>query len=412
MAVGAVDILKNARVFERTEDAVADLGFVVVTTGRDRLMSKRVLTPEEAVAELAVEVRESRPCGILFGAERTGVTNEEVILCDAIMTIPTNPQFMSLNLAQSVAVVAYEWWKQTEIKPDFKVPAKFRRTHLANKEDLIGFFEHLEGELDRTEFLFPPEKREGMVQNLRNMWHRAELTYQEVQTLRGIIRAGVDAAIVPDTGICRLIRQLSPDFPIHGSTQMTVTSAAGVRFARSIGAELVVLARENSIAEIERIQQAQAEAGGSPLPLEVFVHGALCVAYSGQCLTSEALGGRRKLAASMVSAVFFLLLLVPTELEEVANKAINKQLVSNGETNIVLDKPRIMTAGYLTSGVKFDLLNLDGALKPYVFQARRPLSRQMKGLDDREFKGVKFMTDARYNVGYLAWWKCVRTTFN
>lgn len=107
-----------------------------------------------------------------------------------------------------------------------------------------------------------------------------------------------------------------------------------------------------------------------------------------------------------------LLLLVPTELEEVANKAINKQLVSNGETNIVLDKPRIMTAGYLTSGVKFDLLNLDGALKPYVFQARRPLSRQMKGLDDREFKGVKFMTDARYNVGYLAWWKCVRTTFN
>ncbi len=110
--------------------------------------------------------------------------------------------------------------------------------------------------------------------------------------LRGIIRAGVDAAIVQDTGICRLIRQLSPDFPIHGSTQMTVTSAAGVRFARSIGAELVVLARENSITEIERIQQAQAEAGGSPLPLEVFVHGALCVAYSGQCLTSEALGGR------------------------------------------------------------------------------------------------------------------------
>jgi TrmH family RNA methyltransferase len=151
MAVGAVDILKNARVFERTEDALADLGFVVVTTGRDRLMSKRVLTPEEAVAELAVEVRETRPCGILFGAERTGVTNEEVILCDAIMTIPTNPQFMSLNLAQSVAVVAYEWWKQTEIKPDFKIPAKFRRTHLANKEDLVGFFEHLEGELDRVQ---------------------------------------------------------------------------------------------------------------------------------------------------------------------------------------------------------------------------------------------------------------------
>jgi tRNA/rRNA methyltransferase len=189
MAVGAIDILRNAKVFERTEDAVADLGFLVVTTGRDRLMSKRVLTPDEAVVELADEVRQERPCGVLFGAERTGVTNEEVILCDAILTVPTNPQFMSLNLAQSVAIVAYEWWKTTQVKPDFKVPAKFRRTRLANKEDLIGFFEHLEGELDRTEFLFPPAKREGMVQNLRNMWHRAELTYQEVQTLRGIIRA-------------------------------------------------------------------------------------------------------------------------------------------------------------------------------------------------------------------------------
>ncbi len=109
--------------------------------------------------------------------------------------------------------------------------------------------------------------------------------------LRSIISAGVDAAIVQDVGICRLIRRLSPDFPIHGSTQMTVTSAAGVAFAESLGAQLVVLARENSIAEIEKIQAAQA-AAGRKLPLEVFVHGALCVAYSGQCLTSESLGGR------------------------------------------------------------------------------------------------------------------------
>ncbi len=109
--------------------------------------------------------------------------------------------------------------------------------------------------------------------------------------LRTIIRAGVDAAIVQDVGMCRLIRRLSPDFPIHVSTQMTVTSAAGVAFARELGAQLVVLARENSIAEIGRIQDAQ-YASGNPLPLEVFVHGALCVAYSGQCLTSESLGGR------------------------------------------------------------------------------------------------------------------------
>jgi len=120
--------------------------------------------------------------------------------------------------------------------------------------------------------------------------------------LRTIIAAGVDAAIVQDVGICRLIRALSPDFPIHTSTQLTVTSAAGVEFARDLGAQLVVLARENSIAEIEKIQTAQLSSSSTSdlklpltpatMPLEVFVHGALCVAYSGQCLTSESLGGR------------------------------------------------------------------------------------------------------------------------
>ncbi|HEY4302678.1 MAG TPA: DUF3656 domain-containing protein [Candidatus Didemnitutus sp.] len=107
--------------------------------------------------------------------------------------------------------------------------------------------------------------------------------------LRALIAAGVDAAIVQDVGICRMIRALSDDFPIHCSTQMTVTSAAGVEFARGLGANLVVLARENSLREIAAIRAAQ---GVSGLPLEVFVHGALCVAYSGQCLTSESLGGR------------------------------------------------------------------------------------------------------------------------
>ncbi|MDB6022155.1 MAG: yhbU, partial [Pedosphaera sp.] len=116
------------------------------------------------------------------------------------------------------------------------------------------------------------------------------------QYLRAIIAAGVDAAIVQDIGICRLIRQISPDFPIHASTQMTITSAGGIEFARELGCNLVVLARECSLKEIEKIQSAQPDSAlrtpHSALPLEVFVHGALCVAYSGQCLTSEALGGR------------------------------------------------------------------------------------------------------------------------
>src|SRR6185312_15681541 len=125
--------------------------------------------------------------------------------------------------------------------------------------------------------------------------------------LRSIIAAGVDAAIVQDVGIARMIREISPDFPIHASTQMTITSAAGIDFARELGCNLVVLARECSIKEIEKITRATGDGcrvtgtaarNDSPLatrhsslPLEVFVHGALCVAYSGQCLTSEALGG-------------------------------------------------------------------------------------------------------------------------
>ncbi len=118
-------------------------------------------------------------------------------------------------------------------------------------------------------------------------WTQAE------RELRAIIAAGADAAIVQDVGICRLIRSISPDFPIHASTQMTISSAAGVEFARELGCSMVALARECSIAEIARIHAAAA----GPVPdrapaLEVFVHGALCVAYSGQCLTSESLGGR------------------------------------------------------------------------------------------------------------------------
>jgi U32 family peptidase len=111
------------------------------------------------------------------------------------------------------------------------------------------------------------------------------------QYIRVMIAAGVDAAIVQDVGICRLIRHLSPDFPIHGSTQMTITSAVGVKFAQDLGCQLVVLARECSLKEIANIQEQLGEQNLS-LPLEVFVHGALCVAYSGQCLTSESLGGR------------------------------------------------------------------------------------------------------------------------
>src|SRR5262249_44361954 len=104
--------------------------------------------------------------------------------------------------------------------------------------------------------------------------------------LTAIIQAGTDAVIVQDLGIVRLIKRLAPDFPVHGSTQMTLSESRGLEFVRAIGIERVILARELSVKDIRRIRER------TSMPVEVFVHGALCVAYSGQCLTSEALGGR------------------------------------------------------------------------------------------------------------------------
>jgi U32 family peptidase len=145
----------------------------------------------------------------------------------------------------------------------------------ADLPELMKFLHHrgVKGYVTLNTLVFPQELREAE------------------RYLRTIITSGVDAAIVQDVGICRLIRHLSPDFPIHASTQMTISSDAGVEFAEELGCNLVVLARECSLKEINKIQNRMQYRGAS-LPLEVFVHGALCVAYSGQCLTSEALGGR------------------------------------------------------------------------------------------------------------------------
>lgn len=148
---------------------------------------------------------------------------------------------------------------------------------------------------------FAPEELADLMAFLHRRGVRGYLTFNTLvfqdeladaaNVLRTVVAAGVDAAIVQDVGICTLIREISPDFPIHASTQMTITSSHGVKQAKELGACLAVIARENSIAEINAMQK-QAAAEGAQLPLETFVHGALCVAYSGQCLTSESFGGR------------------------------------------------------------------------------------------------------------------------
>lgn len=183
---GAEKILKAARVFETTQAAVADLERVYATTGRNRFMVKPVMTPRLAAAQIRAQAAEGLATGVLFGPERTGLENEDVALADTVIMAPLNPEFASLNLAQGVLVVAYEWLQA-------EAPAIPENTMTkgaappATKEALYGFYEHLERELDACGFFRVADKRPGMVRNIRNMFARADLTLQEVRTLHGIV---------------------------------------------------------------------------------------------------------------------------------------------------------------------------------------------------------------------------------
>ena len=210
--------------------------------------------------------------------------------------------------------------------------------------------------------------------------------------LRTIISAGVDAAIVQDVGICRLIRRLSPDFPIHASTQMTISSVAGVEFARELGCELVVLARECSLKEIEKIQTAQRSASPSSvaLPLEVFVHGALCVAYSGQCLTSESLGGRSANRGECAQACR-----MPYDLMSDGKQVPlgdRKYLLSPQDLSGMEVLPELVRVGMAS-------LKIEGRLKTpeYVANITRAYRKALDAVQDPEgFKKVR--TESRYDL--------------
>ncbi|MDX1486518.1 MAG: RNA methyltransferase [Alphaproteobacteria bacterium] len=187
-ASGASAVLEGACLFESTGEAVADLNRLYATTARPRDMVKPVVSPRQAAADMREAAASGVRTGILFGAERAGLDNDDVALADAIIEIPANPDFSSLNLAQAVLICAYEWrLAGLEHKAG---PRRGRPAALpASKADLDGLFGHLEAELDRAGFLYPPEKRPRMVRNIRNLFARADLTEQEVRTLRGVIAA-------------------------------------------------------------------------------------------------------------------------------------------------------------------------------------------------------------------------------
>jgi len=184
-ASGADEVLDGAGLFESTEAAVADCHRVYATTARRRDMIKPILTPRAAAAEMRADLARDHRVAILFGPERRGLRNDDVVLADAIVEVPLNPAFSSLNLAQAVLIVGYEWFQSADAAPGQALP--LGATRPADKRELMGLFEHLERELDACGFLHVAEKRPTMVRNIRNLFQRAALTEQEVRTLRGVI---------------------------------------------------------------------------------------------------------------------------------------------------------------------------------------------------------------------------------
>ena len=186
LASGAGDIIESARLHADTAGALAGFRLVLATTARDRDVLREILTPEAAAARLRAAGAQGLPTAILFGGERAGLDNEDLSLCDAVITIPT-AEFPSLNLGQAVLLLGYEWLKSADATP----PSRTRRTDAvpASRAEMAGLFEQLERELDAAQFLFPAEKRDVMVRNIRAMLLRAHLNDQEVRTIRGMIKA-------------------------------------------------------------------------------------------------------------------------------------------------------------------------------------------------------------------------------
>jgi len=184
-AAGADAVIDGVRLFDTTVEAIAGLSRVFAATARSRGMIKPVMTPRRAATDLRAEAAAGIPCGLLFGPERSGLSNDDVALADTIVQAPLNPAFSSLSLPQAVLLLTYEWYQAGDETPPEELVVG--RTEPASKAELVSFFERLEGALDDCGFLHVAEKRPGMVRNIRNIFHRARLTSQEVRTLHGIV---------------------------------------------------------------------------------------------------------------------------------------------------------------------------------------------------------------------------------
>ena len=180
---GAEIILKNAKLYSSTEEAIADCDYIYATTARRRGMIKPIQTAKFAAEEISQH--QGHKYGILFGPERTGLENDDVCLANSIIEIPLNPEHCSLNLSQAVLLVGYEWYQKQIQAP--KQQFSIGKTSFANKEKIMFFIKALEDKIEASGIFHQPEKKEHIRINLRNIFTRAEITEQELNTLYGVI---------------------------------------------------------------------------------------------------------------------------------------------------------------------------------------------------------------------------------
>ncbi|HSS84040.1 MAG TPA: RNA methyltransferase [Reyranella sp.] len=185
-ASGADVVLDKATVFDAVGEAVADLERVVATTARNRELTQRIVPPRQAAAEIRGWIGGGEKVGILFGPERTGLTNDDMVHADTALSIPLNPQFSSLNIAQAVLLVAYEWAMTGDTGPEERLAVN--DTRKATKDELANLYVRLELALDQSGFLRHSKMRPAMIHNMRSLLQRASMTEQEVRTFHGIIK--------------------------------------------------------------------------------------------------------------------------------------------------------------------------------------------------------------------------------
>ena len=186
LASGAGRVLDQIQLTDTTSEAVKDLNFVFATTARKRDLTKTVMTPEHAMRHARQLIESGQKVGVMFGPERAGLENEDIVLANAFISVPVNPAFASLNLAQSVLLLSYEWRRLAGHTPERLGLSKSR---FAESGEVQAFLTHLEQRLDDVGFFFPPDKRISMLENLNNMFSRLPLTDADVRTLHGVIKA-------------------------------------------------------------------------------------------------------------------------------------------------------------------------------------------------------------------------------